>query len=190
MAFLLVVSHSQKSSDHGNPVCVVWDDGTVSCRVLPAKKSVEDTPTPSAINVGVAALLTSTNHDVGTEERKCSHWHARRSCGCRMSQVLILSPMHCLRSFCSTNLWLIQNSSKRTESLPCWFPRTIQLWRTDRQRPDIESMSIWSKMSGSMQDPLPYRLCQQKRYWLKEGPRIPIYKVSDKTAATNAKDHW
>ena len=52
----LIISHGQKSQDDSNPVNIIRDNRTVRGRVLPAKDSVENAPSATAVEFGVAKL--------------------------------------------------------------------------------------------------------------------------------------
>lgn len=52
-------SQCDKAENDRNPVYVVRDDGTVCCRILPAEKRVEDSPTPSLVQLRTTALQKS-----------------------------------------------------------------------------------------------------------------------------------
>ena len=43
--------HEQETSNNGEPVKVVRQDGTVGCRVGPPEKSVEDAPTATTVEL-------------------------------------------------------------------------------------------------------------------------------------------
>lgn len=56
MALSFIIPHGEESDNDGNPVEVIGENRAVGRRVLPAEQGVEDTPSSSTANLGVAAL--------------------------------------------------------------------------------------------------------------------------------------
>jgi hypothetical protein len=62
MAGNLLVSHQSKADHDSDPVQVVWDYRAVRCWILPAKYSIEYTPSTTTIEFWIAELGIISNH--------------------------------------------------------------------------------------------------------------------------------
>jgi hypothetical protein len=56
VALLLVVAKCDKPNNHSNPVEVVREHAAEGCRILPSEERVENAPSTTAVELGVAAL--------------------------------------------------------------------------------------------------------------------------------------
>ena len=53
---LLIVPHGKEGADYHNPIEVVRDDRAICCRIFPPEKSIEDTPSTTAVEPRVTTL--------------------------------------------------------------------------------------------------------------------------------------
>ena len=56
MPILFLVSKKEESDYDNNPIQIVRDDGTIGCRILPAKEGIKDTPSTTAAYFWIATL--------------------------------------------------------------------------------------------------------------------------------------
>ena len=57
MPLFLIETHGEESDDDGDPIEIVRKNGAVGRRVLPPEQGVEDSPSSTAVDLGIAALM-------------------------------------------------------------------------------------------------------------------------------------